>query len=288
MNPKVSVILPNFNHGPYLNQRIDSILRQTFRDFEIIILDDASTDNSLEVLEALSNHPKVSHFIINKENSGSPFKQWKKGLILAKGDYIWIAESDDYCEVNFLQSHLKHIDKADVSVAQTRVVSNVKQSGTLLNHPVFRKAGEVTLNSDQFVQCPITNVSAILFKRIDLDRLRSSQFDSYKLIGDLTFYYDFFNHNRISYNEEAISYYRQLGLSNLRNRGFKYYNQYFNEHIRFIKYVRNQEGGRLNHLVKPYIRRHFYKIRHRNTLRQKLSLWFALLYIKYKINMLIA
>ena len=87
--PQVSVIVPNYNHAPYLRQRIDSILAQTYQDFELILLDDSSTDKSEEVLLSYKDHPKVISLIINKQNSGSTFKQWDKGIELAKGEYIW-------------------------------------------------------------------------------------------------------------------------------------------------------------------------------------------------------
>ena len=58
--PTVSVIVPNYCHAPYLEQRIESILQQTFQDFELILLDDCSTDGSREILERYRNHPKVS------------------------------------------------------------------------------------------------------------------------------------------------------------------------------------------------------------------------------------
>lgn len=77
--PTVSVIVPNYCHAPYLEQRIESILQQTFQDFELILLDDCSTDGSREILERYRNHPKVSGIFYNERNSGSPFKQWKRG-----------------------------------------------------------------------------------------------------------------------------------------------------------------------------------------------------------------
>lgn len=73
-------------------------------------MDDCSTDGSWEYLNQFEDHPKVSHCIRNKVNSGSPFKQWAKGLVLAKYDWIWIAESDDFSEVDFLLEAVKRID----------------------------------------------------------------------------------------------------------------------------------------------------------------------------------
>lgn len=107
----VSVIIPNYNHGHFLEQRIESVLGQTFQDFELIILDDASSDNSCQVIERYRHHPKVSHIVYNRRNSGSPFRQWNKGIRLAKGKYIWVAESDDYCKTNFLEVLIESLEQ---------------------------------------------------------------------------------------------------------------------------------------------------------------------------------
>jgi len=99
--PKVSVIVPNYNHARFLRRRLDSIIGQTFDDFEVVILDDASTDGSQDVIRLYLADPRVT-FRANEANSGSPFIQWNRGVQLARGDYLWIAESDDYAEKEFL------------------------------------------------------------------------------------------------------------------------------------------------------------------------------------------
>ena len=101
--PNVSIIIPNFNHALYLKQRIDSILNQTFQDFELIILDDASSDNSRDIIESFRSNPHISHIVYNTQNGGTPFKQWDKGIELSKGEWIWIAESDDFADKHFLE-----------------------------------------------------------------------------------------------------------------------------------------------------------------------------------------
>ncbi len=72
-DPFVSVILPNYNHAKYLPQRIESILNQTYQNFELIILDDCSSDNSREVIERYKDNPRISKIIFNEKNSGSRF-----------------------------------------------------------------------------------------------------------------------------------------------------------------------------------------------------------------------
>src|SRR5690242_21921320 len=89
--PTVSVIIPNYNHARYLPRRIESVLRQSYQDFELILMDDASTDDSREVLSLYLSDPRV-RVQFNEVNSGSPFKQWNKGVKLARGKYVWIAE----------------------------------------------------------------------------------------------------------------------------------------------------------------------------------------------------
>ncbi|MCM1336514.1 MAG: glycosyltransferase family 2 protein [Candidatus Amulumruptor caecigallinarius] len=100
--PLVSVVIPNYNYLRFLPQRINSVLDQTFTDFELILLDDKSTDGSAEYLRTFEGHPKVSRVIINTDNSGSPFKQWAKGIEAARGRYVWIAEADDLAAPDFL------------------------------------------------------------------------------------------------------------------------------------------------------------------------------------------
>ncbi|MBC7919877.1 MAG: glycosyltransferase family 2 protein, partial [Ferruginibacter sp.] len=104
--PKVSVIVPNYNHAKYLAQRIESVLNQTYSDFELILMDDCSTDDSLAALNQYRLHPKVSKLLVNQINSGSPFSQWNRGVQAAVGEYIWIAESDDYAGPQFLEKLL--------------------------------------------------------------------------------------------------------------------------------------------------------------------------------------
>lgn len=99
----VSVIIPNYNHASFLKDRIESVLQQTYQDFEVIILDDCSTDNSKEIIESYRYHPKVTQVIYNYVNSGGVFKQWQKGISFANGLYVWIAESDDWAASDFLE-----------------------------------------------------------------------------------------------------------------------------------------------------------------------------------------
>lgn len=133
-HPLVSVIIPNYNHAPYLRERIDSVLNQRYDNFEVIILDDKSTDNSVEIIETYRNHPRITQIIINDQNSGSTFIQWQKGFSIAKGEYIWIAESDDVAHPDFLKILINAIgNKSNVVMACSRL-QIIDQFGSTKNN----------------------------------------------------------------------------------------------------------------------------------------------------------
>ena len=125
--PKVSVIIPNYNHARFLPQRIESVLKQSFSDIEVLLMDDCSTDNSVEVLKKYAAQDKRIRLILNEQNSGSTFAQWNKGVAEARGEYVWIAESDDYCECTLLETLVPILDKhknVGIAFAQSYIVDD--------------------------------------------------------------------------------------------------------------------------------------------------------------------
>lgn len=130
---KISVVVPSYNHRAYLAQRIDSILAQTLDDFELLLLDDASTDDSRDILMSYAGDPRV-RIAFNEKNSGSAYAQWQKGLGLSTGEYIWIAQSDDFAEPDFLARLVAALDSdpaIGMAVADSRVVD---QAGAFLHY----------------------------------------------------------------------------------------------------------------------------------------------------------
>lgn len=100
--PLVTALVPSYNHGRYIRERIESILGQTYPAVELIVIDDASEDNSDQVIRDLQAKYSFK-YIRNSCNSGTPFAAWERICTLAKGDYIWVCESDDVAEPEFLK-----------------------------------------------------------------------------------------------------------------------------------------------------------------------------------------
>ena len=101
--PKVSVLVPSYNHGRYIRERIESILKQTYANIELIVIDDGSDDDSHSIIGELQAQYGFQ-YLLNKCNSGSPFAAWERICTLATGDYIWVCESDDVAEPSFVET----------------------------------------------------------------------------------------------------------------------------------------------------------------------------------------
>lgn len=108
--PKVSVVITSYNHGRFIRESIQSVLDQTFQDFEIIIVDDHSVDDTLNIVGAFRD--SRIHLLTSEENLGVSITT-NKGLGNARGQYIALLASDDFCmpqrfeaQVNFLDSNL--------------------------------------------------------------------------------------------------------------------------------------------------------------------------------------
>jgi glycosyltransferase involved in cell wall biosynthesis len=95
----VSAIIPNYNYAAYIGERLRSVFDQTYPLREVIVLDDASTDDSLAEIERTAQAAgRDIDLLVNATKSGSPFPQWRRGAERAKGDYVWIAEADDIAD----------------------------------------------------------------------------------------------------------------------------------------------------------------------------------------------
>lgn len=107
--PKVSIVTPSYNHAHFLPDRVSSILNQTFDDFEWIIIDDYSTDNSREILMYLTRHDSRVKLFFNKKNLGM-VTTIRKATELSLGKYIYLAGSDDTCHPQFLERMVEVLD----------------------------------------------------------------------------------------------------------------------------------------------------------------------------------
>lgn len=216
----ISVIVPNYNHAKFLNKRLESIFYQTYQDIEVILLDDQSTDNSPEVISSYANHPKVSHIVINEKNSGSPFYQWNKGISLAKGEFIWIAESDDWCKHTFLEKVMsKFMLHPNVGLVYTQswkvgedgdVICNWKDQYSPEEHhwnDDFLNSGVNELKNYFFLKNTIPNASAVVFKKSIFSPL-DNKTARMRLVGDKMVWTKLLLQTDLFFISEPLNYFR--------------------------------------------------------------------------------
>lgn len=192
---------------------MESILNQTYDHFELIILDDASTDNSKEVLGNVSDS-RLSHCIISQQNSGGRvFLQWQKGLEIAKGELIWIAESDDFCDPAFLEVLVPFFENPEVTLAYcwSRYVDSEGQdlpSPEIPEQPVINE-GESFVVSNLSRTNGLYNASMIVFRKSVIPFIDFDSVISKRLCGDWMFWIQVCERGRVAYVNKALNNYRK-------------------------------------------------------------------------------
>ena len=217
--PTVSVIVPNYNHARFLRQRIGTILGQTFQDFELILLDDCSTDDSRAILREYASDPRV-RLEFNDVNSGSPFKQWNKGVRLATGKYVWIAESDDYADERLLERLVTVLEgdpRISFAYCRSWCVTDGDRLGPFVDSYLsgdlhrrtadFRADGTEACRDFFLPNNPIANASAVVFRKNVYQEVGGAD-ESLRVCGDWKLWAAMALRGSIAYICEPLNYFR--------------------------------------------------------------------------------
>ena len=228
--PQVSILVPNYNHARFLERRLDSIFSQTLQDFELIFLDDASTDDSLEVYTRFADDPRVRS-CINSENTGNPFVQWNRGLDMASGDFVWIAESDDFAEPEFLTALVGRLEAhPDAGLATCRSFVTSAEGQDLEVFDAYRwfrdaarwradycNSGRDELTRYLLFQNTIPNASAVVVRRAVLEPgLRAPE--DMQIAGDWSFWVAILLRSGICHVGRPLNHFRQPHAESQRSR----------------------------------------------------------------------
>lgn len=202
VKPEVSVIVPNYNYERYLPERIATIEAQSFQDFEVILLDDASTDGSLPILEAFAARRADATLITNDDNSGSPFVQWIRGMAAAQSDLVWIAEADDEADPELLGSLIPLFDDRAVRLASVASVP-INTHGAILGDyrtiyldriapgrfdDNYKATDHEEASAGLGIANTIPNASAVVMRRYEPDATFAEAVTSMRLCGDWFMY----------------------------------------------------------------------------------------------------
>lgn len=222
--PLVTVIVPNYNHESFLRKRLDTIYSQSYQNYEVILMDDCSSDSSVTILEEFQKkYSDKTKLIVNEKNSGGVFYQWEKGLSLANGDIIWIAESDDYCSDNFLETLVPYFQNEAVNLAYSRTtfVKGVKAEPFWSIEEYLSDISETrwksafietahNLVADAFaIKNIIPNVSSAIFRNQGtLEVLQDPVWRQMRTCGDWVLYLHLIRGGVLAFDPAATNYYR--------------------------------------------------------------------------------
>jgi glycosyltransferase involved in cell wall biosynthesis len=224
--PRISVVVPNYNYAQNLRERLTSIWAQTFPIFEVIVLDDASTDDSLAVLNELAQEMPEFRVVRNDQNAGSAIKQWARAVAEAKGDLLWIAEADDFADPKFLATIGSCFVDPDVVLAYSQS-QQVDANGKMMAHDYlgyvsdvdsglrradYRRDGETEIAEALSVKNTIPNVSAVLFRRAVLaDVLKEflEELCDFRNVADWLCYVRVLQRGAVAFRAEALNYHRR-------------------------------------------------------------------------------
>ena len=177
----VSVVILSFNYACYMSDRMNSVLAQLHPVREVIVIDDASTDDSIEIATAAAAAQRREiRLIASSTNSGSPFGQWRQAVIHAHGEWLWIAEADDMAEPRFLEilaDRLAEVPDAVLGFTDSRVIDHAGKPTDPSYQNYYRESACALLAHDGVHAGPdflrsclsernlIMNASAVLFRR---------------------------------------------------------------------------------------------------------------------------
>lgn len=225
-----SAIILSYNQAAFLKERIDSVVNQSYPYLEIIIIDDKSSDDSKLIIENYRTEKRIKTIIFNDENSGSPYGNWQKALAVANGDWIWIAEGDDFADSSFLSACEKQISQfpsAGICYSDSNILNEELHQVTgrysERRNNIFRTTkwkssyhqnGTKEINEFLKYDCTINNVSAMVFKKeIALPYLK--EINKFRYYGDWFFYLHVCLHSEICYVSLPLNTYRFHSQSNL-------------------------------------------------------------------------
>jgi glycosyltransferase involved in cell wall biosynthesis len=215
----VSVIVASYNHAEYLEQRMDSLINQTYQDIEILVIDDCSTDNSVEVLRKYKSDPKVK-LTIRKENGG-----WvavsNQGVELSAGEFVIFANCDDACDPSMIERLVDSMHtNPTAGIAYCRSLMIDEQSNILGNDFNVRErafkhrcASDTLLSGSEMsrfllISCVIPNLSAALFRRACFDQVGYLSTD-YRVCADWELFFRVVHNYDVAYVVAPLNNFRQ-------------------------------------------------------------------------------
>ena len=176
MNKLISVIVPVYNTAPYLERCVNSILAQTYAHIEIILINDGSTDNSMEIIENLATNNKNIKYFNLENNYGLSYAR-NIGIESSEGDYIGFVDSDDWIEITMYEKLFNAMQKYNTKISSARFYNVKEVAGKLIKKHIYEMTDFIYFNNTEdmlyyFIYYHDVMVTNKLFSRSLFDSVR--------------------------------------------------------------------------------------------------------------------
>ena len=209
MPPKISIIIPSYNEEKNISRCLDSVLNQTFTDFEVLCVDDGSTDKTFDIIKKYSEKDGRIIPLKNSEKGVSSARNF--GIDNSKGEYIGFVDSDDFIQpqmYEFLYRALTE-NNCDFSVCRYEKTSEIKEKSFEYKSEKFSPENFISFNNIIFNNNNELVFSAIWTKLISKSFIKNIRFKKYRIGEDTVFNSELYSksNNSVFVNSELYTYY---------------------------------------------------------------------------------
>lgn len=254
----VSVVVASYNHARYLSRRMQGLINQSYPSIEILVIDDCSPDNSVEVLRKYADHPLVK--LVLREKNGGWVTVSNQGIDMATGEFILFANCDDDCEPRMIERLVGAMNSqpaAGIAFCRSQMIDEMDQplgDDFEIREPAFRARclTDTVINGGEMRRfllhsCVIPNLSAMLIRKSCLDQVGKLSPD-YRACSDWDLFFRVAHHHDFAYVAEPLNRFRQHGATiRSATKGRITYDEFFRLLLGEIRRGGLSAGERFHH-----------------------------------------
>lgn len=247
---KVSIVIPVYNASKYLDKCVDSILSQTYKNLEVLLINDGSTDNSLEIC---NNYKKIDDriVVIDVYNGGASFAR-NNGIDKSTGDYITFVDSDDYVADNYVEMLVNTLESNNYDICCC--CCNKKYPDGKIEEELFleREISQKEFIEGLFLQQGLGVCRNKIYKR---EIIGDTRFEESLKVGEDSYFNLCLSKkiNKVKYISECLYYYCVNDQSLVRKYSENYYENYYNAALKTKKYVDENFDDEIINLCNNYV-----------------------------------